>query len=139
MSKSVSPVKRAKRCASKKEDVDVCVDELSVMRMIGNKMRKFIFTDKMTKVASEFLLRCVAEYEEQMMRMIAKNERLNGRIKECEKLLAQRSVSGASVSYASMASKEVMKTTGSSQACASERVREKTYAVVVKAMDDSAK
>ncbi|KAK9293925.1 hypothetical protein QLX08_011294 [Tetragonisca angustula] len=111
------------------------------MRMIGNKetLRKFIFTEKVTKVASEFLLRCVAEYEEQMMRMIAKNERLNGRIKECEKLLAQRSVSGASVSYASMASKGVMKTTGLSQACASERVREKTYAVAVKAKDDSEK
>lgn len=42
----------------------VCVDDLNVIRAIGNKVRKFIFTDKITKVASEFLLRCVSEYEE---------------------------------------------------------------------------
>ena len=73
------------------------------------------------------------------MRMIPKNERLNGRIEGCEKLLSQRNVSAASVSYASVASKGDMKAAGSSQVCASERVREKTYAVVVKAKDDSAK
>ena len=76
------------------------------------------------------------------MRMIAKNERLNGRIEECEKLLAQRSVnvaSGTGASYASMASKGVVRAAGSSQASASECVKEKTYAVVVKAKDDSVK
>ena len=43
-------MKRAKRCACEKTDVDVCADELNAMRMIGNKVRKFIFTDKVTKV-----------------------------------------------------------------------------------------
>ena len=142
VSRSVRPVKRAKRRVCEKEDTDVCADDLNAMRVIGNKVRKFIFTDKVTKVASEFLLRCVAEYEEQMMRMIAKNEKLNGRIEECEKSLAQRSanvVIGTGVSYASMASKGAVKTAGSSQASASECVRDKTYAVVVKAKDDSVK
>ena len=80
VSRNVSPVKRVKRCASEKADVDVCADGLNAMRMIGNRVRKLIFTDKVTKIASEFLLRCVGEYEEQMMRMIAKNERLTERI-----------------------------------------------------------
>ena len=42
----------------------------------------------------------MGEYEEQLMRMIAKNERLTGRFEECEKLLARRNVSGMDVSYA---------------------------------------
>ncbi|KAK1137341.1 hypothetical protein K0M31_001853 [Melipona bicolor] len=75
-----SPVKEVKRSACERLDVDVNVDKLSATRMIGNNVRKFIFTDKVTKAASQFLLRCVSEYEEQMMRMIAKNERLNGKI-----------------------------------------------------------
>ena len=58
------------------------VDELSAIKMISNKARKFIFT---TKAANELLLRCVNEYEGQM---IAKNERLNGKNEECQKLLA---------------------------------------------------
>ena len=33
------------------------------MKMIGNNVRKFILAGKVTKVASEFLLRCVGEYE----------------------------------------------------------------------------
>ena len=82
------------------------VDELNAMKMIGNKARKFVCIMKAT---NELLLRCVSEYEEQMMRMIAKNERLNGRIEECQKLLAQRNVSGMNVSYASMADKDVSK------------------------------
>lgn len=68
---SVSPLKQAKRSACDRPKVDVN-DELSVFRMIGIRVRKFVFTDKVAKVASEFLLRCVSEYKEQMMRMIAK-------------------------------------------------------------------
>ena len=139
LSRSMSPVNGAKRCASEKADVDVCADELNAVRMIGNKVRKFIFIDKVRKVANEFLLRCVDEYEEQMMRMIVKNERLTGRIEECEKLLAQRNVSSMGVSYASIADKDVTKAVGSNQVNVSERVREKTFAVVVKAKDDSVK
>lgn len=66
-------------------------------------MRKFIFTDKIRKAASEFLLRCVGKYKEQMMNMIAKNERLSGKIDKCEKLLAQREVMDMSVSYTNVA------------------------------------
>ena len=61
VSRSVNPVKRAKRRVDESGDADACVDDLNVMRAIGNRVRKFIFTDKVTKVASEFLLRCVAE------------------------------------------------------------------------------
>ena len=57
-------------------DIDMSVHESNSLRMIGNKVKKFIFTDKITKTASEFLLRCVGEYEEQMIRMFGKNERL---------------------------------------------------------------
>ena len=57
-------------------DIDMSVHESNSLRMIGNKVKKFIFTDKITKAASEFLLRCVGEYEEQMIRMFGKNERL---------------------------------------------------------------
>lgn len=52
MSRSVRPVKRTKRSASDRADGDVCVDELSVIRMIGRKFQKIVFTDKVTKVAS---------------------------------------------------------------------------------------
>ena len=61
--RSMSPVRRVKSSASEKEDVDVCADELNAMRMIGNNVRKFILAGKVTKFASEFLLRCVGEYE----------------------------------------------------------------------------
>ena len=44
----------------------------------------------MTKAVSEFVMGCVSEYKELMMRMIAKNERLIGRIDECEKMLTQK-------------------------------------------------
>ncbi|KOX67409.1 hypothetical protein WN51_10981 [Melipona quadrifasciata] len=54
-------------------------------------------------MGSKFMLRFVGEYEEQTMRVIAKNEKLSGRIEECEKLLAQRELLGTSVTYASVA------------------------------------
>ena len=130
VSRIVSTVKRVKRCASEKADVDVCADGLNAIRMIGNRVRKLIFTDKVTKIAIEFLLRYVGEYEEQMMRMIAKNERLTERILESEKLFAQRNVSGMGVSYASMAGKDVTEVAGSNQV---------TFVVVVKAKNDSVK
>ncbi|KAK1134258.1 hypothetical protein K0M31_012040 [Melipona bicolor] len=40
ISRSISPVKRAKRYAGDRLDVDVHMDELSTMRIIGNKVRK---------------------------------------------------------------------------------------------------
>ena len=75
-----------------------------------------------------------------MMRMIAKNERLIGRIDECEKMLTQKEMMSASASYVSVAGKSVC-VGGSSQdgrVCAAAPVKEKTYAVV-KAKDDSVK
>ncbi|KOX76039.1 hypothetical protein WN51_12526 [Melipona quadrifasciata] len=83
-------VKKAKRSAW--SDINVKVDELISLRMIDNKVKKFIFTDK-TKATSDFL--CYdGEYEEQVILMIAKNENLSGRIDEFEKLLVQRKVMG---------------------------------------------
>lgn len=86
-----------------------------------------MFTDKVTKVVSEFFLRCVGEFEEQVMRVIAKNERLNGRIEDCERIMALMDASG---SYASAVGKSavgeiVIGTSGSKQAGSlGERVKE---------------
>ena len=74
--------------------------------MIGNNLRKCIFADRVTKAVSECVLGCVSEYEELMMRMIAKNERLIGRIDECEKM-TQIEMMSASASYAIVAGKSV--------------------------------
>lgn len=41
---------------------------------MNERVLRFIFTGKVTKVASELLLRCMSEYKEQVMQMIAKNE-----------------------------------------------------------------
>lgn len=54
-----------------------------------------------------FCLCYVGEYEKQMMRMIAKNERLIGRINECEKLLARREVMSMNESYANVVGKDM--------------------------------
>lgn len=43
-----------------------------------------------------------------MMRMIAKNERLTGRIEEFEKLLAPREATRTAVSYASVTGRSVV-------------------------------
>ena len=59
---------------------------------MSNKLRKFLFTKSncVSKGVSEFTLKCVSELEDQMIRMIAKNERLLGRFDECEKQLRVR-------------------------------------------------
>ena len=49
---------------------------------------------------------CVSEYEELMLRMIAKNERMIGRIDECEKM-TQIEMMSASASYAIVAGRSV--------------------------------
>lgn len=142
ISRSVSPLEWANRSASERSDADVNVDELNALRTIGNRVRKFVFTDKIRKAASEFLLRCVGKYEEQMMGMIAKNEKLCERIDKCEKLLVQKEVMGMSVSYASMAGKDVDRGVVGSKAekvSVNERVKKKTYAVVMKAKDETVK
>ena len=85
MCRSVSPVRRVKRGLerdnSESVHVSESVDEISVMRAVNDKLRKFLFTEsnRVSKSVSEFTLMCCSELEEQMMRMIAKNERLLGR------------------------------------------------------------
>ena len=51
---------------------------------MSSTLRKFLFTEsnRVSKSMSEFTLMCVSELEEQMIRMIAKNERLLGRLDE---------------------------------------------------------
>ena len=86
MCRSVSPVRRVKRGLerdnSESVHVSESVDEISVMRAVNDKLRKFLFTEsnRVSKSVSEFTLKCCSKLEEQMMRMIAKNERLLGRI-----------------------------------------------------------
>ena len=104
--RSVSPVIRAKRGCVERVSVDVSVDKLNALRVIGNKIRRCIFADRVTKGVSECVMGCVSEYEDLMMRMIAKNERLIGRIDECEKM-TQLEMMSASASYAIVAGKSV--------------------------------
>ena len=54
--------------------MDVSVDKLNALRVIGNKIRKCIFADRVTKALRECVMGCVSEYEELMMRMIAKKK-----------------------------------------------------------------
>ena len=82
MSRSVKRVKRGlERDNSESVRVNESVDEIRVMRAVNDKLRKFLFTEsnRVSKSVSEFILKCCSELEEQMMRMIAKNERLLGR------------------------------------------------------------
>ena len=78
-SRSVSPVKLVKRGLEldKSESVRVseCVDEVSAMRAVNDKLRKFLFTEnnRVSKSVKEFTLKCCSELEEQMMRKITKN------------------------------------------------------------------
>ena len=98
MFRSASTVKRVKRglkrerseCVRVTEDVD----ELSAMRGVSDKLRKFLFTEsnRVSKNVIEFTLRCCSELEEQLMRVIAKNERLLGRFDECERQLREKDV-----------------------------------------------
>lgn len=75
---SVSNVMRDGSASVKRKRMGVSesVDEseLACMRKIGVRLRKFLFveTNSVSKNASEFILKCVGEYEEQMMRMICR-------------------------------------------------------------------
>lgn len=53
ISRSESPLKRAKRSGNMMMDAYVSIDELNALCTIGNKVRKIIFTDKITKATSE--------------------------------------------------------------------------------------
>lgn len=54
------------------------------------KLRKFLFSEvnKVSKHISEYILNCVGEYEEQMMRLISKNERFQGCLEESNRMNA---------------------------------------------------
>lgn len=60
-------VKRKRR-----NEMSECVDDMMRMKLIGVKLRRFLFAEgnKISKSASEFILNCVGEYEEQMMKLI---------------------------------------------------------------------
>ena len=62
VTRSASPVKRVKRGCVERVSVDVSVDKLNALRVIGNKIRKCIFADKVTKAVSECVMGCVSEY-----------------------------------------------------------------------------
>ena len=146
VSRSVSPVKRVNRGLESGKSASVrasdCVDEVSAMREVSKKLRKFLFTEsnRISKSVSEFTLKCVSDLEEQMIRMIAKNERLLGRLDECEKQLREKDMR-VNETFASVAGKTAgVRVSAAKQAVSvKETVRERSYAVVVKPKDDSVK
>ena len=70
-SRSVSPAKWAKRAKrilesdSPSGSANLNVDGLNVMREVNDKLRKFLFTEsnRVSKAACEFVLKCVSECE----------------------------------------------------------------------------
>lgn len=171
ISRSASPAKRVKRMASDSGEAgsgagasvsasdsvirsaDEC--EIDRMRAITGRLKKFVFNEsnRVSKQQIEFFSGCAAEYEDAMVRMMQKNERLTGRLMEREKYMelrvsecVQRVQEARPVSYAGMAGKmssaNVRMSGGSTQSTTermSERPHTKTYAVVVKAKDESVK
>ena len=139
VSRSVNPVKRVKRGLESGKTASVRV---SAMREVSKKLRKFLFTEsnRISKSVSEFTLKCVSELEEQMIRMIVKNERLHGRLDECEKQLRDRDMR-VNGTFASVAGKTAGVRVSAAKQAASvkETVRERSYAVVVKTKDDRVK
>lgn len=145
-SRSLSPQKRRKREESGGEEMSEEegeeLMELREMRKIGEKLRKFLFMEanRVSKAVSEFVLGCVSEYEECVMRTIGKNERLAGCLEECRKNLDEHVCVSESRSFANVVGKNV---TGVPDRVmsdgASERIKPKSFAVVVKAMDENEK
>lgn len=101
---SDASVKR-KRKIKNSESESMDVNDMASMRLIGVKLRKYLFVEssKVSKSASEYILNCVGEYEEQMMSLISKNERLQGRIDEYERRLDSDVIQGGVNSYACVA------------------------------------
>ena len=144
-SRSVRPAKRAKRVlegGSPVGNVNMNVDGLNVMREVNDKLRKFLFTEsnRVSKAACEFVLKCVNECETQMVRMIAENERLLGRLDECERQLKNREFVRPTGTFASAVRGNVsggVSVSGSKMVAGmKDRVKEKTYAVVIRANED---
>ncbi|OAD54517.1 hypothetical protein WN48_06681 [Eufriesea mexicana] len=123
-------------------DVDsVSVSEdLNAMRVIGDKIRRFVFTEgnRVSKTAGEFILNCVSEYECQLVSMLAKNERLCGRLEECEKRMRQGVDVTERRSFASVAGRSVPASKGVSAKGANVESG-RTFAIVVKSKDESVK
>lgn len=152
--KSASPLRGSKRRCDTEGNIGgstefmdvgvrVCVDEVSEMSSVSAKLRKYVFAEanRISKAGSEFILQCASDYEKMLVRMMMKNERLEGRIDEYEKRMKERvsvsksyaSVSGSSVSVPRVSGTDRKK----SVTDVSERVKERTYAVVVKPMDEN--
>lgn len=122
-------------------------DELSRMRMIGERLRKVVFSEsnRVNKIVTEGILSCVSEYEECMMRMLCENERLKGRLEECRKVPVSADMSpvqgGNERSYARVAA--AGGSTGvnvrSERMIPPVRVPERKYAVVIKPVDENSK
>lgn len=131
------------------ENESVAAIELMCMKAIELRLRKFLFNEssKVSKSASEYILNCVGKYEEQLMRMLAKNERLQGKLDEClsrvSRDVAQSVCEVADASCASVAGKEPVRNVISANVeCKSDSVRkekERNYAVVVKSNNESTK
>ena len=100
----------------------------------------FTESNRISKSVSEFTLKCVNDLEDQMIRMIANNERLLGRLDECEKQLREKDMR-VNETLASVAGKTAgVRVSAAKQAVSvKETVRERSYAVVVKPKDDSVK
>ncbi|KAK2574828.1 hypothetical protein KPH14_012922 [Odynerus spinipes] len=115
------------------------MDEITCMSNIGVKLRKYVLAEsnRVSKSACEYLLQCVGEYEGLMMRLISKNERLNGRLDEYvnrsgRAMPADRE--GDSYAYVTAQSMEEGNR-GRANVNVKRKMPEKSYAVVVKAMD----
>lgn len=153
VSANVSPmtrIKRAKRMieaagVSAMDDEPESVNEqndsekeLKRMRMIGSRLRKFLFAEanRISKGASEFILNSVSEYEEILVRMSNKNERLSGKLEVCEERVSANVA--MPTTYASVTGMNKKSERGS-VFLKPERVKERSYAIVVKGMNDNEK
>jgi len=114
------------------------MDDMSCVRMIGSKLRKYLFTEsnQISKSASEFILNCASEYEEQMMRLLGKKEKLQGRLDECARR-TESNVIGTK-SYAN-ASENKHESVVRSDVNVYRKVKERSHVVMIRVKDKNAK
>lgn len=139
--KSDVSVKRKRRSEMVERGcVDVDMDDTACLREIGVRLRKFLFVEsnRVSKAASEFILNCVGDYEEMMMRLIGKNERLQGRLDESMRRVDLNVMDKRS--YASVCGKDDKVRMSDERAVNAgintrSETREHSYAVIVRAND----
>ncbi|KOC61820.1 hypothetical protein WH47_06158 [Habropoda laboriosa] len=138
-------------------------EELTRVKNVSDKLRRFVLSEnnRISKVACEGILGLMSEYEECVMRVIAKNERLEGRLQErqlqeresvrrmnvpeCYADVAKRNVgmSDARVNRDGVNARASVRENVSMRENTRARVREskvaprKAYAVVVKPVNES--